>query len=360
MKVPYELTLYKPSHRHRSFRIYKIFRPPPAKGPKMELVVNEAIGVINFQLKAGKIDATEAERQMRVVLDSLRRKRDAERGIQPLFFATENERTLDRYVQEVYSKRESKAHSKKDRISDLKRAIGHIGEVSLKAAPHEDLVKKLKSNNLTPSVYNRIAGCLNSLLKFEGRGFIIHAVDDEDFEVTVWSADEIDKFTRSMPANERLLCLTAFATGMRWGECLGLKSKFIKRNPKSGRHFVWVDQQWNQKVEDFTAPKRGSRRDALILPQYVEVVKEWAALPIGDIVRLEHKAWLEGPRADASAPKLPEYSFHSLRHSYATYLLQQGVSLSLVARFLGNGLKVTEDYYAAYTFGDDLQLPDGL
>lgn len=342
MKYDYELKLYKPDGRHKSYRLYKRFAKPP-----MERVESPVLEQVNKGLKAGELSPREAERLAEEVLNAQKRARAAEAGLPVSFFAEDNMKVLHNYVTKVYRLRETSQHSKTMRENDLKRAVGLLGEVPIRVASHEELVTRLKKAKLEAKIYNRMAGCLNTLLKYLKRDFIIHAVDSQFSDITVWSLDEVRGVVAALPPNEKLLCLTAFATGMRWGECIGLQARFIKTNPRTDRTFVWVDRQWNRTVGKYTDPKRGSKRDTLIVKEFIDPVRQWAKLD-------------EASRFEASQPALPEHSFHTFRHSYATYLLQKGVSLSLVARFLGNGLKVTEDYYAAYTFGDDLQLPDGF
>lgn len=338
---PYQLRMFKPRAGHKSFRVYKTL-----PDGTWEHVVSEALSLVSDRYKRGDLSLAEATRLAADVFNALKLKRDREAGLGLLFFAESNLKVLREYEAE-YNERESKAKSKRMRSNDLKRAVGLLGEVSLQTAERDTLVKKLKSHSLPAGTYNRMAGCINSLLKYLGRSNSIHTVYEDYSDITVWSEREILDLTSTLPEHQRLLCLTAFATGMRWGECIGLQPKQIKNNPKTGRTFVWVDRQWNRDEKRETPPKRGKKRDALVLPQYVDELRLWAAVTHND-------------RLKASRPKLPQYSFHTFRHSYATYLLQKGTSLSLVAKFLGNNIKVTEDYYAAFTFGDDLQLPDGL
>jgi integrase len=99
------------------------------------------------------------------------------------------------------------------------------------------------------------------------------------------------------------------------------------------------------------------------MSDYLKDVQEWVGIEYKD----RRKLGCPSAKLLAACVKLwpndpvKHCTVHSLRHSYATHLLQKGVSLSLVARFLGNHLKVTEAYYTAFTFGDDdLHLPSGL
>jgi integrase len=307
----------------------------------MEHVRSPELASVSLELVEGRITLAEAERLSKSILEGFKRIRARDAGLDPLFFAEDNLKVLDLYVKREYSHTESKAHSKRMRINDLKRAVGCLAELSIRTADRQDLVTRLKKMCPKVSVYNRMVGCLNSLLRFIKRDIKLYTISQSGREVTVLSEAEVLATVALYEPDFKMLCLVAFATGMRWGECMALEPKQIKINPRTKRAFVYVDKQWNRVEGCITPPKRNKKRDALILPQYLNTVREWAS----------HE------KDKTMNNKTPTHIF---RHSYAMYLLQQGVSLSLVARFLGNTLKVTEDYYTAYTFGDDLNLPDGL
>ena len=346
MDFDYQVKLQKPGGSHKGYRLYK-FWPKRPRGEKLEYIESSELDHINEDLKAGKLNPAEAHRLALVIRENAKRHRDAAKGLPVLFFHDANNKLLSEYIDNEYRHREHKPKSYRTRVNDLRRAVGMMQQVSLRAATREDVVAQLKRVCDDPSRYNRMVGCLNSVLKYARRDFKLYPVAEDYSDIVVFTVEEINGMTAKMTKEQRLQCRVAFACGLRPGETLAVEEKYIKTNPKTKRSFYWVERQWNIEEGRYTPPKRNKKRDALILPDFLDDVKAWAKIP------LER-------RLEIPYPPIKGGTLYDFRHSYATYLLRQGVSLSLVARFLGNTLKVTEQYYASYTFGDDLQLPDGL
>lgn len=358
--MDYQIKLFKPGKSHRSFRLYKLWAA--TKG--MERIPSPELDKINQGLAEGTLSRAEAERLAVAVKEGHRRARDAQKGLPVLFFNSDNLRLLDAYLQGSYLKRrKTKPASKHRRMVELKRAVGMLNQVSLRVASDDEITDQLFKSIQDPGIYNAMAGCLNSILKYSGRDIRVETLTLDYRSITYLNESELKLVISSLPENTQLACKVAFATGCRWGECLALEQNRVKISPKSGKAFVYIDRQWHRLEQQYTPPKRGKRRDTLILSNYLKDVQTWASLT------LEARLEIGNPSAALLAacvklwPSNPtkHCTVHSLRHSYATHLLQKGVSLSLVARFLGNHLKVTELYYAAFTFGDDdLHLPSGL
>ena len=115
----------------------------------------------------------------------------------------------------------------------------------------------------------------------------------------------------------------ALATGARKGELLGLQ---------------WPDVNLERRVVRFVDTKNGDNRTVPLSAPAVEVLTKWrkGRLPVGPVfpekVDVIDKAWREA-RSDAG---LPDFRFHDLRHSAASYLAMSGASLMDIAAILGH------------------------
>jgi integrase len=123
-------------------------------------------------------------------------------------------------------------------------------------------------------------------------------------------------------------------TGMRWGELAGLKPDQIEDN--------WV-RLWQT--------KNSEARSAAITPELARELRELVAsgsFPKYSTFRNDLK------RAFKSAGLSPELCIHTLRHTTATRLVQKGVNLRIVQRYMGHKNIATTTIYA-HVADDDLQ-----
>jgi integrase len=119
------------------------------------------------------------------------------------------------------------------------------------------------------------------------------------------------------------LVSVALATGARKGELLGLS---------------WPDVSLERRSVRFRDTKNGESRTVPLAATAVATLKEWKAnrLPVGSVFpespNVIDKAW-QAARIEAG---LPEFRFHDLRHSAASYLAMSGSSLMDIAAILGH------------------------
>lgn len=150
-----------------------------------------------------------------------------------------------------------------------------------------------------------------------------------------------------------LLCLIAASTGMRQGEILGLTWADVSFQQRTIR----IDKQWNRiayRKKGFKACKtRNSYRTIHANTQLLQELDQWkrqqpisidsrifGALPakslceqIGQYIRAHY----------------PGHTFHSLRHTFATLLLQETGDINLVASVLGDTIQTVSNVYLDYT-----------
>ena len=115
----------------------------------------------------------------------------------------------------------------------------------------------------------------------------------------------------------------ALATGARKGELMGLE---------------WANVNLERRTVRFVDTKNGDNRTVPLAPSAVEVLKGWrkGRLPVSGVFPLTidgvDKPWREA----RAAAGLPDFRFHDLRHSAASYLAMSGASLMDIAAILGH------------------------
>jgi integrase len=201
---------------------------------------------------------------------------------------------------------------------------------------------------------------------------------EDDEEIETFSDEELKQLISSMDnVKIKYIILFAVLTGARMGEILVLEKKdirggVVKINKSIRRVRVYSDKDTYTYEYKVTRPKTDSSIREVPLPEVLQaemrnldiLVKEerlrlGPAYTPNDLVfpsitgtyidtnnlRKSWKRALEGA-------ELPYKKFHSLRHTYATRMIANGVELLTVSRLLGHStIKTTEIY--AHTLEED-------
>lgn len=152
------------------------------------------------------------------------------------------------------------------------------------------------------------------------------------------------------PINEALV-RAALGTGMRWGELVGLQ---IKRVALS-RRTIRVAEVWDAQMRRLKPYPKGRKIRDVPIPEWLVL---WLTFAIGDRKTgfvflheaksvLEYSNWRQRfwlPAVECS--ELGAVRFHDLRHTYASRLLQNGVTLAEVGKLLGHVSPITTQRYA--------------
>lgn len=189
-------------------------------------------------------------------------------------------------------------------------------------------------------------------------------------EIVPMSADEARLFLSSMAGMRReVLYRLAIATGLRQGELLGLRWQDLDMDattltvrhtlsmtgelgePKtgSGRRTVWLEEdtlamlrahRTRQQRERLAAGDRWRSVDRE--QDYVFATSVGTPIQARNLIRDYHR--------DLVVAGVPRRPFHSMRHAYATMLLEDGVDIATVSKLLGHSsLATTADFYGHLT-----------
>lgn len=176
-------------------------------------------------------------------------------------------------------------------------------------------------------------------------------------EVEYYTEKEVKLIKEKIKGNElELLVLFALGTGLRQGELLALRysdidytNKQLKVNRTVKTNYIFDENNQKHRQQNFLEPKTSNSKRVVDIPSSL-------------IERLENKKTDELIFTDAGAiwdarklyrhwnyflkeNNLPIKKFHSLRHTYATLLLSNGVELITVSKLLGHSsVKITEIY----------------
>lgn len=330
-----------PSKDRKTFRIYE---RTGGKGGKP--VEDTRIDAINTALKNGSLDLQSATLEIKRIKAELQKPFQNERY--PI--SEINQDLFEKYWDIKYSRRKAKADSKRSARNFYLRALAAVGSLSLLTAKVDDLQNAI--DQLEASKQRRVCNCINRLLAHLNRTDRLALAQKPDHEYRYLDEDDFKVLMRNVwDAKQRLVCNVAFYTGLRLGEVFGI------REFSSDDSTVFVERQMLDDGQYGTTKNRKKRR-AFVSPDGVKFVKEWLKIPTADRVALRKLEWSKIIRkaSKQAFPKSPEkqITFHDLRHSYAIYCMSKGLSLTVVAASIGDGLSVAQEYYARFEKTSDL------
>lgn len=147
---------------------------------------------------------------------------------------------------------------------------------------------------------------------------------------------------------------------MRLGEAFALFNK-RQADSKTGRKLNYLDgtqialySQMLKGSNKMSSTKTGKDRVAYVIQNHFSRVKAWAELDRATKEKLRNIEFshLIKKAGRLTFPKETEkqnLKTHDCRHSYTVHLLNSEVSISLIAKSLGNSVLVCEKYYLGYT-----------
>ncbi len=231
-----------------------------------------------------------------------------------------------------------------------------------------------KPGTLTPSTVKHMHTVLRVALRHAVKWQLItrsplDSVDPpkvEKKEIRVWDLTQVASFLQACQTHRLYAAfLLVLATGMRRGELLGLRwtdINFPNRVLKVSQELVVVRRKLSMQQ-----PKTaGSRRPISIPEEVLEALREHGRRQAEEKEAFE-EAYVDNglvfcqedgrpldPRAFTRTfenltrrAELPRISFHALRHTHATMLLQAGVNVKAISERLGHAeISTTLDIYS--------------
>jgi integrase len=155
----------------------------------------------------------------------------------------------------------------------------------------------------------------------------------------------------------RRVLVLGFLCGLRLGEILEARRRWIDRQSMA----IHVPNR--QPLGDIPGEWRTKDLDGRNVPLTRQALKLLGQLPTDPEAYLiapgvGHGRWRYrwDPRRPwrqfVAAQGVPDLTPHVMRHTFASLLVQRGVSLYKVARWLGDGLRVVDSHYAHLSPGD--------
>jgi integrase len=183
-------------------------------------------------------------------------------------------------------------------------------------------------------------------------------------EMKIITTDEYKRLLVAIPAHYQLLIMTLVSTGLRWGECLGIKASDIE--PKGNGYVIHIRRNVRQvggKCEIVSYGKTANAlRDVTITSELGQSLIERAGKdgfvfrsPRGcDITRANFRhVWIKA----LAAAGIENLRVHDLRHTHASWIVNSGCDLVTARDRLGHSdIRVTSRYLHAVDNGEDRAL----
>lgn len=341
---------------------------------KTETINNDRIKAINQDWEKSKQTETKRDELLRLVKEiraEVHKSQLIRDGKVRLIKHIDNQKILADFVAERIEDR--KIINPKGHEQDFTRAVLVVDRenLSLKTASRKELqkvVNKIDRNN----IHRRVCSRLNSLLGFIGRRERLEAAEYTETPTIFTEAEFLNMVENIEPPEEfkdhkediKNLFFTLFYTGMRIGEAFALFNRRQADN-KTGRKLNFLDGTqialYSQMLKDskkISSTKTGKDRVAYVIQNHFYKVNAWAELDKSTKEKLRkiEFSYLIKKAGRLTFPKDGEkqnLKAHDCRHSYAVHLLNSGVSISLIAKSLGNSVLVCEKYYLGYALQEE-------
>lgn len=220
---------------------------------------------------------------------------------------------------------------------------------------------KARDEKVAPATLNRYAAALGAVFTWAIKcriapvGFVhpcrsLHRHREDNEKTRFLSEDERARLLEACKASKwprlYVLVLMALTTGARKGELLGLR---------------WGDVDLDKAVASLRMTKAGVPRVLPLVPNVVAELRRFVAAPRVCVFPSPRDPLrpfaFEGRFIEAMrVAKIRGATFHSLRHSTASYLAQSGASLLEIAEVLGHRQLQTTKRYAHWSVGNKAAL----
>lgn len=325
----------RPTGKRVSYKIIK------TEGTKYETVNLPELENINRALKTGSITRETADKNINELVNKLYKTA----GVLTLktMHNQDNYKVMEDYWTEVYKDR--RVIDKDTARHAIRRAVEAIGELPIWTATKKELQAAVDKH--PDNKQRRLVEKLNALLKFIGRDIQLEKARKIKNRVKYLNEKDFKLMLKKVEG-EAVKCLheVCFYTGVRVGEAFALEENNLFEDTNTLQIYEQVDKSGKLRVT-----KGKNERTSYVFDEGIAALRRW--------FKLKHRVSLEVrlriaritksacKRAFPADPK-KHLKFHDLRHSYAIALVSRGVSISLVAQFLGNKVTVCEEYYVGH------------
>jgi len=235
-------------------------------------------------------------------------------------------------------------------VEDLSKYYNRSPDKISEEEVYEYLLHLQERKKLKWSSCNCMAAGLNffykSTLKYENTKFKIPRRKNTRKLPTIFSRSELFKlFDATNNLRDRMMLTTAYSAGLRVSELVSLKPEHIETK----RNLIRVEQGKGNK-DRYTLLSKKLIKDLRIYWKRYHP-KEYLFYPQGKPHKPlgKNRAWKIFNAAKKKAGLKRGRGIHSLRHSFATHLLEDGVDLYSIKTFLGHSSISTTMIYLRLT-----------
>lgn len=254
---------------------------------------------------------------------------------------------LHQFEQYLLQKRYSQSTIKSYREA-LKNFIDFISPMHISEASNQDLerfnAERILKRGLSASYQNQVVNAIKLYYnRFQSAHFDLSVVERPNRSYSlpiVFSLAEVEKLLRSVTnAKHKAMLALIYSSGLRCGELINLRIADVDSN----RMVLFIRSAKGNK--DRVVPLSATALSILRL--YYKQYRPKVYLFNGDgslqyssssLRRVFHKA-------KDKAGIMKKSSLHTLRHSYATHLLESGVNLRYIQEILGHSSPKTTQIY---------------
>lgn len=264
------------------------------------------------------------------------------------------------YLRDVISKRKIKTVSKTAARQYLMRALKALGPVSIQYGSESEIQNALDSTYPDENPKQRqLVMYLNCLLKYLKRTDIV--IQKYRLGVTAVRYihfEDIPKILQALDLSKNEIHIEAFKlmvqmsiySGLRIGELFALERSDYDLATNRIRVSKQIDTD-----ERLDVPKGRKTRVVVCFPEMRSIYATW--LKSKHLIPFEVRVRSARILTQACMTAFPDEPnkwivFHGCRHSFAIKCLEAGLAMEMIARQLGNTLKVCERYYLGFAHTD--------
>ncbi len=315
---------------------------------------------INKKFKAKEFSFDTAYLKVLDLKEKELRKINGEDSTKNQIFLSENKKQVARLIDKISISKKGKIKS----ISlgnieiDYNRILQMLGSESVYTISATELNKRMNNLSYSISVKNKLICRLNLLLRETKRDFSlskyptihneISYITEDELRELLKSFDELKDFGSKEFVKDGIVLL--FYCGFREGELFAIDK--ANYNPKNHTYLIKKQIERSHKRSN---PKNDKERKITVPTGARDSIERWFEYDesLKKIYRVKLSRVVNKVARHFFKDKSKHISNHDLRHSYAIWCLNKGLSLTDVAFLLGNCLQVCIRHYTGFVASDE-------